>query len=354
MTTTCTSCDERPTTATLCQPCAVQLEDSLAALASWHEQPPAIHLGTLDQPQALSVLSVVVSADGRMGHPGGRLPSSIFDTTSSTAARGKTRALARELDVMRARQSRLGDMNGPRLAPDSKVWWPFEGGNGGKPLRRSRIDRIEQDLVAAVTTWIARLHQVNVAAPQSVATGHTLARGCTWLLWHVQDLAVHPLAAEAVSAFTSIVDKIERLVDRPADRVYVGPCWHVELVGYSTLDRTEYEAEIECQADLLAVPGAEYVNCRECGHIVQVKERQAWLSAHVGDMLATTTEVCGALARFGLDHVTAGVIRVWADRGELVSHGTRPYGPKRVLPLYRVDEVLALALAKPRRGQKAG
>lgn len=293
--TLCTSCQDQPTTATLCDDCMRGLEDSLVMLASWQ--------------------------DPRAG--------SVFDQQSAKSTRGGTKALARELDTLRARQARLGDMNGPRMAPDSKVWWPFEGGTGGKPLRRSRIDRIESDLTQAVRVWIARLHSVDVDAPRSVATGHVLARGCTWLLWHVQDVAVHPLAAEAVSAFESVADRLERLVDRPQDRVYVGPCWQRDEHG------------VECVADLWAKPGAASVTCRVCGHTLGVEERKAWLAEHMEDIELTATNCSRAMATIGLS-VTVSQITVWATRSALLSRGRVNQG-QRSLALYRVGDVMLLA-----------
>lgn len=292
--TLCTSCRDQPTTATLCNDCVRGLEDTLVMLASWQ--------------------------DPRAGSP--------FDQQSAKSTRGGTKALARELDTLRARQARLGDMNGPRLAPDSKVWWPFEGGTNGKPLRRSRIDRIETDLTVAVRTWIARLHSVDVDAPRSVATGHVLARGCTWLLWHVSDLATHSLAAEAVSAFESVADRLEKLVDRPQDRVYVGPCWAKDENG------------VECVADLWAKPGAASVTCRVCGHTVGVEDRKAWLAEHLEEVDLTATDCSRAMATIGLT-VTVSQITMWATRG-LESRGRVNLG-ERSLALYRVGDVMLLA-----------
>jgi LSD1 subclass zinc finger protein len=318
--TLCTSCQDQPTTAVLCDPCRRSLEDALAGLASWQEGPPAVHYGTADQPPTFT---------NSAPSGGGRRVSSVWDLPSSTTSRGGTRALARELDTLRARQARLGDMNGPRLAPDSKVWWPFEGGTGGKPLRRSRIDRIEGDLTRAVRVWIARLHSVDVDAPRSVATGHVLARGCTWLLWHVNDLATHPLAAEAVSQFESVADRLEELVDRPADRVYAGPCWERLPDGG------------QCQTDLYAVPGAKEVRCRSCGIVHNVEYRKAWLADHMEDIELTATNCSRAMATVGLS-VPVSQITVWATRGSLLSRG-RVNAGRRSLALYRVGDVMLLA-----------
>lgn len=340
---TCTSCRSVPTTATLCAGCAKRLEDALASLAAWSETPPPIYRRPVDDnghlvPGPEPARPRIAAAAGEHGNVDpdrhdpdarhGRLPSSPFDTPAGVAHRGGTRSLARELDTpaLHVRAILSGRDRGPT------------------PTRRTRVGRIEADLAAGVRTWIATLHKVNVDAPRTVVTGHLLARGCTWLLWHVHDIATHRDAAKAVATFTSVASRLEALVDNPEDRVYVGPCWHAEDVGYCTLDdQVEYVAELECKADLYAAPDAKVVVCRQCGHAYDVETARAWLSSHVGDVLATTRELAGALSQFGLE-VTQDKIRVWADRGEILSHGSRPIGPRRTVPLYRVDEVLARAL----------
>jgi hypothetical protein len=324
----CQACQQRPTSAVLCPDCAGQLEDALAKLASWHRPPPGVVTGSLDRPARLGPRA------------GGRGTTTSWDSASSAVALGGTRGLALELDVAAARQSRMAGHNGPRLAPDSKVWAPSD-----------RRDRVDHDLAGAVITWIGRLRDVDVRPPRAVASGAVLARGCTWLLWHVAAITVHPKAAEAVEAFTAVVSDLERLVDRPADQVYVGPCWHVGPEGVATWCDLDSRAEQsnECPADLYAKPGAAVAVCGTCGAGHLVAERQAWLAANVGDTLAPAVEICRALARLQLN-VNPGKLRMWVSRGELAAHGTRPIGPKRSVPLYRVDEVLKLALA-PKDGR---
>lgn len=352
--TTCTSCRSVPTTARLCPDCTKRLEDALATLAAWTDSPPPIYRRPVSKagryvPGPDPVRPRIAAAAGEHGHVDadlvdrdphdrstprhGRLPSSPFDTPAGAVSRGGTKALARELDTPALH------VRGIMSANDK----------GHTPTRRTRVGAIEADLVTGVRTWIAALHQVNVDAPRTVVTGHLLARGCTWLLWHVHDIATHRDAAEAVAVFTSVARRLEALVDRPPDRVYVGPCWKIEDVGYCTVDdQVEYVAELECKADLYAPPGGSVVVCRQCGHAYDVEQSRAWLSANVGDVLATTRELAGALSQFGLA-VTQDKIRVWADRGEILPHGSRPAGPKRIVPTYRVDEVLARALKQQER-----
>lgn len=353
---TCTNCKTRPTTAKICDHCQYLLEQALTSLATWTVPPPPIHRYRTDKagrripgPEPRRQRDTVaagaqgtVDADRDDADPRhGRLPSSPFDTPHSAATRGGTRSLARELDT-----------------PGLHVRNFMSGRDRGQQLRRTPVGRVEHDLADAVRTWIAALHRVHVDAPRTVVTGHLLARGCTWLLWHVHDIAVHADAAQAVAAFTAVAARVEWLVDIPAERVYVGSCWHVQDVGYCTIDdQVEYEAEVECRADMYADPDAAVVVCKRCGHPYDIEEHRAWLSSKVGSALATAAELSGALSRFGFE-TSMSTLRVWADRGLIVAHGTRMIGPKRSVPVYRVDDALAVAVrvderAKARRAASA-
>ena len=45
-----------------------------------------------------------------------------------------------------------------------------------------------------------------------------------WLLWRVDGLALHDIGPEVVVEVTSAVAHCHRLIDRPADRQYLGVC----------------------------------------------------------------------------------------------------------------------------------
>lgn len=354
---TCTSCRKVPTTAKLCTECELKLENALAALASWHEPPPPINRrmpvddrGRILNPgqEARRQRSDLHDAKGRDvdRHPPrgyapdrdprhGRRPSSPFDDMPSVAAmRGGTLGHAGELDTPSI-HVRAIMVRSPR------------------PYRAAGVGKAEHDLTAAVITWIARLAGAGTVAPRTVVTGHALARGCTFLLWHAHDIATHPDAADAVTAFTNVAKRIRGLADpRGPVKEYVGPCWTVTDIAYCTIeDRVEYLAEVECPADMYAEEGSTVVTCRACGAVHEAASRIDWFSVHAGEQLLTAKEMSGALGRFG-QQVAEGTIRVWADRGRLTAHGNRLVG-KRTYPVYRVDQVLELALARPDDGRRA-
>lgn len=310
----------RPTTTIICAGCTRELEDALAKLGTWAHRPtppPVIEWCHLTSGEVHSK-PVPREPLPTNNSNGAGLPSSVFDNPSGRATMGKTQGLAAELDVARSRQGRRGSMNGPRLAPDSKVWAPS-----------NRLDRAEVTLARAVALWIGRLARADHSIPTIGVTGATLARACTLLLWHSKDITRHPDAAEAHRAFCDAAARIERLVDRPEDRVYAGPCWELLADGS------------KCQTDLLAKPGTKSVQCRSCGIVHDVEYRRGWLADHLEDVELTATNTSRALAQIGLT-VSRSHIDVWATRGALISRGRVNQGG-RSLALYRVGDVMLLA-----------
>lgn len=317
----------RPATAVLCnngrQSCAALLEDALATLGVWTKAP-----------EPLTAWCDLATREIR-GRWHGERPSSVFDTAGGHDAAGKTKGLAAELDIQRSRQGRRGSQNGPRLAPDSKVWAPQKG-----------LDRVERDLALAVAHWIGLLRSVNVSAPRAVTTGHVLARGCTWLLWHVQDILKHPEAGSAFVAFTRAAKAVERAIDLPPERVYVGPCWRwVDQPSNMPAGAFGPLFAVECQSDLYADLAETVVTCQQCLNVVEIAERRAWLMDHVEDELGTRTECLRAVAMLGLE-VSESAFKSWTQRQQLPAHGYVVSGGRKA-GLYRVGDVIRLAVRLP-------
>lgn len=337
----------RPATSHICssgeKSCANQLEDSLAMLGAWAKAP-----------EPLLAWCDLKTRDVHANY--GRQPSTPFDIVSGHNAAGGTKGLAQDLDPQRARQSRRGSMNGPRLAPGSKVWWPWQsrewdldrlppgmpGSERWRP-KTAKLDQIERELALAVAHWIGLLHGVNVSAPRAVTTGHVLARGCTWLLWHVRDILAHPEAASAFVAFTRAAKNLEHAIDLPPEKVYVGPCWRwVDEPFDGPAGAFGPVFAVECQSDLYADPAQTFVTCPQCLNVVEISERKQWLVDHVEDELATRIECLQAVAML-VSGVNVNTFKSWVSRGQIPAHGYVMVGAKRE-NLYRVGDVIAMAV----------
>jgi hypothetical protein len=142
-----------------------------------------------------------------------------------------------------------------------------------------------------------------------------------WLLAHVVWLRHHRAGHEAVEEITSAVRAIRKAVDRPADRIYAGPCK-------------------DCGGDMYAKPDAASVDCRPCGLNYDVAEMLTWMRGQVYGRLVTAKEGVVLLSRFGLP-VQQKTIDKWFERKRLSEHGHDPVGKR----LYLFDDLVTLAAA---------
>lgn len=156
-------------------------------------------------------------------------------------------------------------------------------------------------------------------------------RMAAWLSERLSWLVSHPAAVEAHGEILAAVRGAERVVDRAADRRYVGPCG-AELDDGGT-----------CDLDLYARPDAAQVTCRACGTAWDVRWRLDRLLDVAEDTLAHAALVAQALTRLGTP-VTPERIRKWRARGRLVPHGHDGRGR----PLYRIGDVIDLLAERQR------
>lgn len=219
------------------------------------------------------------------------------------------------------------------------------GGKGGKkpdaqPLPYSLgASDARTTLHGLLVTWVRFCHEEGVRHRErtNALPADNLVSLSRWMLWRVDGLLLHDIAPEAVGEITSAVAHCRRLVDRPVDRWFAGPC-------------------NECETDLYAKAGASFVNCRGCGSTYDVDERRTWLWNAAQDHLATASEIARAVVVWG-DGYTGETrlvdrIRKWA--------ADEPKRPKRIetrghvkvrgvdRALYRVGDVIALLEADTR------
>lgn len=141
-----------------------------------------------------------------------------------------------------------------------------------------------------------------------------------------------------------------QIVDRRADRWYVGPC-----NGEGWTDRDIGVDEHGCGFELYARPGAVEVACRRCGISYDVAQRRAWMLEAAEDYLLPLPEMGRALSGLLGTDLKAGTMGSWKSRGQLVPHGREMRGGRSV-ELFRVGDVIDLVarLQDPnRRGRRA-
>jgi hypothetical protein len=140
-----------------------------------------------------------------------------------------------------------------------------------------------------------------------------------WLLSHTLWLRHQRAGHEAIEEIKAAVDAVRKAVDRPAPRIYAGPC-------------------PDCAKDMYGRPGAEAVECRPCGVTYTVKVRVEWMRSELRGKLVTAREATVLLGRMGFA-LSQKTIEKWKQRERLVDHGEDRAGTL----LYRFDDVWDLA-----------
>lgn len=140
-----------------------------------------------------------------------------------------------------------------------------------------------------------------------------------WLLSHTLWLRHQRAGHEAIEEIKAAVDAVRKAVDRPAPRIYAGPC-------------------PDCAKDMYGRPGAESVECRPCGVTYTVKVRVEWMRSELHGKLVTAREAIALLGRMGLP-LSQKTIEKWYQRKRLTS-GSDDRDGKR---LYLFDDVWLLA-----------
>jgi hypothetical protein len=153
-----------------------------------------------------------------------------------------------------------------------------------------------------------------------------VAIAASWLAEHgqLEWLRHQREAAEAMTDLREAAREVERIVDRPRDRWYAGPCW------------ADLPSEERCEVELYAVPGARTVRCPECKTEHDAAARKQWLLDEARDALVHAELMARALTALGVEDVTPARVRGMARHGRLVAKGVNSAGD----PTYRVGDVL--------------
>jgi hypothetical protein len=176
------------------------------------------------------------------------------------------------------------------------------------------------NLRAVLVTWVRFCEEESIRhqARTDALPANTLPAISRWLLWRVDGLAFSDLGFDAYSEITRAVGRARMTIDRPAEKVYAGPC--------------------ECGRDLYAKPGAKLTKCRGCEREYDVDEMREWMRSGVMGRLVTAREGATLLGRFALP-TAQKTIDSWHQRRQLLDHGSNADGRR----LYLIDDLLNLA-----------
>jgi hypothetical protein len=220
-----------------------------------------------------------------------------------------------DLDIAITRQAVMSDRNGPR-ANTTPI--PYD----------DRASVRARELHDTLGSWARLVVEETGAVPPA----DTITAIAAWLRPRAGWLRHHPAGGEALDEIRDAVRAARRVVDRPADRLYAGPCQG-------------------CGTDLYARVEAVYVTCPNgmCETTYGVDELRVWLLKAVEDILATTAEISRALTSLAVP-VTPSAIRGYAHRGQLLRRGVN----EGASPLYRLGDVMDCVARAAERSARIG
>ena len=232
---------------------------------------------------------------------------------------GDVAAIVAELDITISKQAKIGNASGP----------------GGLARERTPVNwgaaQVADDLQNTLTTWARDVDSYTDAHLGRWASPSQAAAAC--LLNHIDAIRRHPAVNELVDEVTDAIQQARRVVDRPADRIYLGQCF-VE-------NPDEDGEQVTCMAELYARPTAFEVQCRVCGTEHPVAERRAWLLKRAEDMLFTVQQAAQMVGEVGHIRVTEAAIRGYIHRKRIAY---RPGGK-----LIRLGDLLEVVLDEGER-----
>lgn len=218
----------------------------------------------------------------------------------------------------------------PELIDEVETWRIKLDRIGGRDVGTSGSDEVplgyrpmavevHDVLHLTLATWAASVADAAGLSMLGVPAQHP-AQLAGWLAGQVEPARHMPGVAAYCDEVGYAVRVTRRAIDRPADRVYAGPC-------------------DQCQRDLYAGGTADVVTCHGCGTGYGVRERRAWLLDGLREHLATAAEIAAGIGELYGTPVNRKTINVWHHRERLVERGSTRNG----WPLFRIGDVLELA-----------
>lgn len=124
-----------------------------------------------------------------------------------------------------------------------------------------------------------------------------------WIVVHAHHLRGLPAVAELHDDITSALARVRKVIDAMPPLAYKGPCGHTW---------TENGNTFECVADLRTERGEEWVRCKRCQKLHDVRELDRRMLNHMRDRLYTLGEIHRLLTELG-HRISRRVLYQWAD-----------------------------------------
>lgn len=183
------------------------------------------------------------------------------------------------------------------------------------------------NLRALLVSWVKFCAEEGVRSsdPRDDLPADTLPAMSRWMMWRVDGLAFNEIGPDAVEEITSAVAHCYRLIDRPAERQYLGACTSCET------------------GRLYARPGGEWATCNECRTALDAEAVRRRLLVELEDRLCTAAEIARLSTYLGLKAGREQVrnrINQWHKRDRIEAHPSFSEGAT-----FRFGAVYALLVA---------
>jgi hypothetical protein len=237
-----------------------------------------------------------------------------FCTGEITKCLTEVPVLLAELEVNATRQSKTA----PRAPGGRSAETPL-------PYGARASDAIRQ-LTSTLVGW-ARAFPSNWHPPLVHQPPPTEARtAARHLLANINRIRQHAMAEKIYDQVTSARAHAYEVIDRDPDLVPAGQCG------------ADQDDGSRCAETLYGDPERSTVRCTACGASRELD--RTWMLEGARELEWTAAEI-GRVT----PGITAAMVRRYAQRGLLIQRGGRRLGPERVIPTYRVGDLLDLLTA---------
>lgn len=230
---------------------------------------------------------------------------------------GDVASIVADLDVTLSKQARIGTPGPSGLARERT------------PINVGAMN-VASDLQNTLTTWARDVGNPATKVRRRGEEIHPTIAASYILLVCIDAIRRHPAVNELFDEVTDAIAQARRIVDRPADRIYLGQCL------MTTPD--DEGRMVTCLEEIWARPGASETQCKVCDTEHPVRERRAWLLKKCEDYLFTVKDASEMLGEVGGIVVTQASIRGYIHRRRIAY---RPGGN-----LIRLGDLLTVVVSE--------
>lgn len=229
-------------------------------------------------------------------------------------------------------QSKLGDAQRRRRGDE-------------QPMRLNlRAAELLDDAQATLSALVRHLCESRgVPVPETGISGL-----CAFLSANVWTIAADEAADEHMGDIEDLIERIDRVINRPSPPRFLGPCITDPAPDEVLLERRRNgDHETRCGRALVAERTARTVDCSQCHRTHDIESVMSALLDDAGHMLITVAELVDWVLPRLEEPVPRRTLERWIQTGEVAVRGNDSRGAVMV----QLAEVRAVRRRRPRHGK---